>query len=67
VWQFLASTNTTVIPHPLYSPDFAPCDFFLFSKMKFKLKMRRFNSIEEIQTETPDAMMTLTLNDADGK
>jgi hypothetical protein len=23
-----------IIPHPLYSPDLAPCDFFLFSKMK---------------------------------
>jgi hypothetical protein len=25
-----------VIPHPLYSPDLAPCDFFLFPKMKLK-------------------------------
>jgi hypothetical protein len=23
-----------VIPHPPYSPDLAPCDFFLFQKMK---------------------------------
>ena len=28
VRQFLASTKTTVIPHPPYSPDLAPCDFF---------------------------------------
>jgi len=28
VSQFLAKNNMTVIPHPLYSPDLAPCDFF---------------------------------------
>jgi hypothetical protein len=26
------------IPHQPYSPDLAPCDFFLFPKMKLKLK-----------------------------
>jgi hypothetical protein len=41
----------TVIPHPPYSPDLAPCDFFLFPKMKLKLKGRRFDTIEEIQAE----------------
>jgi hypothetical protein len=41
-----------VIPHTPYSPDLAPCDFFLFPKMKLKLKGRRFDTIEEIQTES---------------
>jgi hypothetical protein len=40
----------TVIPRPLYSPDLTLCHFFLFPKMKFKLKERRFDSIIEIQT-----------------
>ena len=31
----LAKNNMTVIPHPPYSPDLAPCDFFLFPKLKF--------------------------------
>jgi hypothetical protein len=39
----------TVIPHQLYSPDFAPCYFFLFPKMKLKLKGRLFDTTEEIQ------------------
>jgi histone-lysine N-methyltransferase SETMAR len=34
VRQFLASTKVTFIPHPPYSLDLAPCDFFLFPKMK---------------------------------
>jgi hypothetical protein len=39
------------IPHPPHSPDFTLCGFFLFTKMKLKLKGRRFDTIEEIQTE----------------
>jgi len=53
----------TVIPHPPYSPDLAPCDFLLFPEMKCKLKGRCFNSIEEIQTESQDVKETLTRND----
>jgi len=49
-----------VIPHPPYSPDLAPCDFFLFPKMKFKLKGRRFDTIEDSQAETQKVLDTLT-------
>jgi hypothetical protein len=41
-----------VIPNPSYSPYFAPCDFFLFLKMKLNLKGRRFDTTEEIQSES---------------
>jgi hypothetical protein len=37
------------IPHPPYSPDLAPYDFFLFPKIKLKLKGRQFDTTEEIQ------------------
>jgi hypothetical protein len=40
-----------LIPHPQYSPDLALCDFFLFPKIKSKLKRRRFDTTEEIQAE----------------
>jgi hypothetical protein len=52
-----------VIPQPPYSPDLAPCDFFLFQKMKLKLKGRRFDTIEEIQTDSPRVLNTLTEKD----
>ena len=29
VWEFLAQNNITMLPHPPYSPDLAPCNFFL--------------------------------------
>jgi hypothetical protein len=46
-----------VIFHPPYFPDLAQCGFFLFLKMKFKLKGRRF---EEIQAESQRVLDTLT-------
>jgi hypothetical protein len=63
VWQFSASTNTTVIFHPPYSLDLTPCDFFLFPKLKLKLKEQRFDSIEGIETKSQDVMKMLTRND----
>jgi hypothetical protein len=52
-----------VIPHPLYFPDLAPCDFFLFPKMKLKLKGRRFDTAEEIQAESQRVLDNLTQKD----
>jgi len=49
--QFLVNNKMAVIPHPLYSHDLAPCNFFLFPKMKLKLKGRQFDTTEEIQAE----------------
>ena len=40
--EFLAKHSITVLPHPLYSPDLAPSDFFLFAMLKRPLKGRRF-------------------------
>ena len=33
---------------PPYSPDLAPCDFFLFQKVKSTVKGYRFESTEDI-------------------
>jgi hypothetical protein len=52
-----------VIPHLPYSPDLAHCDFFLFTKMKLKLKGRRFDTIEDIQADSPRVLDTLTEKD----
>jgi hypothetical protein len=53
--QFLAKYKMAVIPHPPYSPDLAPRDFFLFTKMKLKLKGRLFDTTEKIQVESQSA------------
>jgi histone-lysine N-methyltransferase SETMAR len=38
----------TRMEHPLYSPDLAPCDFFLFGTMKENFSGQRFESAQEL-------------------
>jgi len=47
--EFLTKHETTVVPQPPYSPDLAPADSFLFSKLKSSLKDRRLQKVEEIE------------------
>jgi histone-lysine N-methyltransferase SETMAR len=35
-------------PHPIYSPDLSPCDFWFFRILKQKMKGRVFESEEQI-------------------
>jgi hypothetical protein len=46
---FLASHGIPVIQQPPYSPDMAPCDFWLFPQVKTVLKGKRFEDIDTIQ------------------
>jgi len=46
VKQFLANKNITVLKHPPYSPDLAPCNLYLFPKIKSVLKETHFVSVE---------------------
>jgi len=43
---------------PPYSPDLAPCDFYLFQKVKLAVKGHHFESTEDIQRS-----VTQILND----
>lgn len=40
-----------VLPHPAYSPDLAPSDFYLFPNFKRWLQGKKFHSMEMIQNE----------------
>ena len=60
--RFLTNNNMTVVPHPPYSPDLAPSNFFLFPKLKTKLKGQRVQT-EEIQEESQAILNTLREND----
>jgi transposase len=57
--EFLAHNSIITLPHPPYSPDLAPCDFFLFPKVKLQLKYRRFDRVEEIQRKSQNVLCTL--------
>jgi len=39
--------------HPPYLPDLAPCDFFLFPRMKGQEKGKCFADVHEVKKKTP--------------
>ena len=51
-WQFLLKRNIIIPEQPLYSPDFASYDFFLFPKIKAIIKGTYFESVENIKRTT---------------
>lgn len=57
---FLAKNNTVMMPQPPYSPDMAPCDFFLFPKIKKTLKGLRFGSMDNIKSASLKELKAIT-------
>jgi [histone H3]-lysine36 N-dimethyltransferase SETMAR len=41
-----------LLPHSPFSPDLAPCDFFLFADLKKMLAGKKFSTNEEVVVET---------------
>jgi histone-lysine N-methyltransferase SETMAR len=58
VREFLAKHSIPMVPQPPYSPDLAPCDFFLFPRLKSTLKGKRFQDVAEIQLNTTRQLQT---------
>ena len=58
--SYLAKHQKSVVPHPPYSPDLAPAEFFLFPKLKTTLKGRRFQTIEEINENAVRELRAIT-------
>lgn len=50
--DFFAKNSTHIVPQQPYSPDLAPFDFWLFSKLKRPLRGHRFESIDEIKSNS---------------
>ena len=63
VKQFLADRHISVLEHPPYSPDFAPCNFHLFPKVKSALKRTHFQSVEEIKAKMAELLKRVTTSD----
>jgi len=61
--EFLVNKNIPILPHAPYSPDLAPCNFYLFSKLNSKLMGHHFRTIENIQKIVTNELHTLTEND----
>jgi hypothetical protein len=52
--------------HPLYSPDLAPCDFWLFPKLKNALKGQRFDDVPDIQRSVTTLLRSIPENNFQG-
>jgi len=63
VRQFLSNKNITACPHPPYSLDRAPCDFWLFPEVKMTMKSKSFESIQDNEAATTAQLKTLTKED----
>jgi hypothetical protein len=49
--------------HPPYSPDLAPCDFWLFPKLKNALKGQRFADVSDTQRNVKTLLRGIPEND----
>ena len=58
--QFLVLKEITTLHHSPYLPDLAPCNFFLFPKLKGILKAAHFQGVEDIKTSMTRHFKTIT-------
>ena len=58
----LSQMGINTVPQPPYSPDLAPCDFWLFPK----LRVCRYETIEEMKEAVTKVIDTLTQEDFHG-
>ena len=63
VTDYLAKMGIKTVPHPPYSPDLALCDFWLFPKLKKKLRGCRYETTEEMKEAVTKVIDTLTQED----
>ena len=59
----LVKHRITQVCQPPYSPDLAPCDFWLFSKLKLPLKGRRFQTANDIKENATRQLMAILKED----
>jgi len=59
VQQFLAKHGTAQLQQPPYSSDLAPCDFFLFPRLKKVLKGHRFETTEDIKRNSTKTLLDI--------
>ena len=62
VTDYLTKMGIKTVPHPPYSPDLAPCDFWLFPK----LRGYRYETIEEKEEAVMKDIDILTQEDFHG-
>jgi len=58
--EHLAAKGVISLPHPPYSPDISPSDFFLFGYLKHMIEGRNFSSGEELVVALREICATIS-------
>ena len=61
--DFLEVEKVFVLLHPPYLPDLAPCDYFLFPKLKYHLSGRRYNSRNALGSAVYQCLMGVPIEE----
>ncbi|GFR67978.1 transposase [Elysia marginata] len=62
----LRELEIQVLPHPAYSPNLAPCDFWLFPILKDRLAGRNFDRIQDLAKSVNSELRTIPEEDYQG-
>ena len=60
--RYMACNGMKRAPHPPYSPDLAPSDFFLFGYIKKKLEGHSFSTKEELLEEVKTILANISID-----
>ncbi|GFR59425.1 transposase [Elysia marginata] len=64
--QLLRELGIQVLPHPAYSPNLAPCDFWLFPILKDRLAGRKFDCTQGLTKAVNLELPTIPEEDYQG-
>ncbi|EGI69742.1 Mariner Mos1 transposase, partial [Acromyrmex echinatior] len=62
VKTYLETLKWEVLPHPPYSPDIAPSDYYVFRSMSHSLADQHFRSYEEVKNWIMIMIMKVNYN-----
>lgn len=60
VLDYLSDQKVELVPHPPYSPDLAPCDFWLFPKLKAAMASKDYSSRIALGQDLGRLLKTIT-------
>jgi histone-lysine N-methyltransferase SETMAR len=64
--EFLHANGVHLLQHPPYSPDLAPCDFWLFPRVKSEIAGRPFHRVQDLAKAVHSVLETITTSEYHG-
>lgn len=59
----LTDLGIDTLQHPPYSPDLAPCDFYLFPTIKADLRGKHFDDVADLPVVVRECIRKIPVND----